>query len=190
MRLWGYRYRCKPWTHRFSQDLSTSPRGSTGDSVGSWTEIGERERGLLSVSRPVASPSSIWLVLNLVESSARNFLKWDELLVTFRSALFAVSMLWRVRVIWRWQLLSLWLSDLYCGSTWMTQSLKALLDSIRLDLDPEFQLSISFVHGYRVMTFNNWNNNRVGWHGSNWPPNKGCRMSNNCSTNGSSTIVE
>ena len=96
--------------------ISAFPQGSTGESVDSWRETGMLEGRLFSVSRSTVASSRDWLVLRVVESSAKSFLKWDELWVTLRSALSAVSMLFlsysqRGWVIWCWQLFSLWLPD-------------------------------------------------------------------------------
>ena len=55
--------------------------------------------------------------------------------------------------------------------------------------DPEFLLSISSVHGHRVMTFTTWHNNRIGLLDSDWPSKQGCSRGNTCSTMGSSTII-
>lgn len=119
-----------------SARISAFPPGSTGESESSCIETEIVERGLFLTSRSTVSPSSDCLVLNVIESSARSFLKWDELRVIFRSALSAVSMLWYFLVtangvggygddsVSRFGRLTSTVSP-----TWMSQALTALLDS-------------------------------------------------------------
>ena len=68
--------------------ISTLPPGSTGEPVDASTETGRQEEGLFLVSRSIASPLSAWLVVSVIESSARSFLKWDDITCHFISAFF------------------------------------------------------------------------------------------------------
>lgn len=82
-------------TQRSSQDLSTSTGVSKVESADSRTETGMLRGGLLSVPRSTVSPPSDWLVLKVVEQSARC---QQQKVVTL------LSDSQRGRMIWGWQL--------------------------------------------------------------------------------------